>query len=521
MAPIDRAALNLGDELGKGGQGAVLRTGSALFGRDMVYKAYKPGPLADLDVDALHAMVATMAGIDDVQRDRRLDVFAWPCALVADSGAVTGFLMPAVPAEFTSPSPRGADRKPILNEFQHLLNSPQFLGTLGFAISRRTQIDLLISVATAMAVLHKGGYTIGDFSPKNILFDPATSAVYFLDCDAMVHRGRSALPQAETPSWNVPAGEQVGTPEGDAYKLGLLVLRLFAGDQHTRDADDLPADLEVLKPLLVRALTTTVADRPTPGVWVSLLRDLRPQADPAPLMSAGLPAPASTIGLRQTPSRPQSASRTTPVQTPLGAPVSAPPAPSPAAPSAAAYQPPPSQPPIPALLRYTLGMDRVEAADYWRRARITAERRGTGWAIAAVPAIWAGGAFAFSAQDMTGPGHQLSAPVGLFRTIGVVLLLVGVYAIRSWWTNRKARVYLTTAQATLSSVLAPAAVIDAVLDVVQIHGERRTIVSVRVADPYLDLAEYQDWEQRITAAYHRKSTSLPALGAVFIYPTDQ
>ena len=80
------------------------------------------------------------------------------------------------------------------------------------------------------------GIAVGDVSPKNLLFTLAPRPECFLiDSDAMRLRGASVLPQAETPDWQVPPGEERGTAASDVYKLGLLAVRLFARDQTTAD----------------------------------------------------------------------------------------------------------------------------------------------------------------------------------------------------------------------------------------------------------------------------------------------
>ena len=85
-------------------------------------------------------------------------------------------------------------------------------------------------------VFHRHGVAVGDLSPKNLLFSLGPPVkVYFVDCDGM-RLGRSVLPQVETPDSavrDVNRTEELATPASDSYKLALLTLRLFAGDQST------------------------------------------------------------------------------------------------------------------------------------------------------------------------------------------------------------------------------------------------------------------------------------------------
>jgi hypothetical protein len=100
--------------------------------------------------------------------------------------------------------------------------------------------------------------------------------VCFIDCDSMVFHGRHALGAVETADWQIPAGfsEPPRTRAADAYKLGLVVLRLFARSHDARDAGShltrVPTEL---RPLLLRALNGDAANRPPAGEWQRALRE--------------------------------------------------------------------------------------------------------------------------------------------------------------------------------------------------------------------------------------------------------
>ena len=112
----------------------------------------------------------------------------------------------------------------------------------GITITDTQRYQLLREVAKALAFLHRIGVCVGDISPKNLLFSlHPRPAVYFIDCDAMRVNGLTALPQLETPEWEVPTGEELATIHSDTHKLGLLALRLLAGDQHTKDVQQVPS----------------------------------------------------------------------------------------------------------------------------------------------------------------------------------------------------------------------------------------------------------------------------------------
>src|ERR1019366_7340580 len=124
---------------------------------------------------------------------------------------------------------------------------------------------------------------VGDLSPKNLLFSLAPEpGCFIIDCDAMRVRGETVLPQAQTPDWEVPAGEPIATPAADAYKFGLLAIRLFARDQSSSD----PAALAALSPELGRLADLSLHDdparRPGPGAWVPALDAAAAAASAAP-----------------------------------------------------------------------------------------------------------------------------------------------------------------------------------------------------------------------------------------------
>lgn len=285
--PIDRAEISSADSaLGKGGQGSVYPTDFVAGTRRVVYKEYKERIRPTVDVDVLSRMIATLATASTADQASLLSRCAWPIALVSDGPAAVGFLMPQVPPKF-SVQLQGArgDRKPVLAQFQHLLNSPAFLSNKGIRLSHADQFRLLGDVADALDSFHRRDVCVGDLSPMNLLFSlhDDTPAIYFIDCDAMVVGGASVAPQAETPSWAVPTGETLGTPQSDAYKFGLLALRLLAGDQSTHDPERLPAFADTVRPLVERSLSTKTTDRPRPSDWIPSLTLAARKASPAPI----------------------------------------------------------------------------------------------------------------------------------------------------------------------------------------------------------------------------------------------
>ncbi|MBV8347687.1 MAG: hypothetical protein JOZ49_09175 [Mycolicibacterium sp.] len=301
---IERSCLGALTKIGQGGQGVVYSAPSVTtrFAASMVYKEYKPHVrTAELNVSALSAMPTFLESLPYAEGERLVSCAAWPCAVVEDHGATTGFVMPMIPDRFFTRLTTVMGVSKVSAEFQHLLNPTHMLAQRGISITDEQRYDLLREVASSLAFLHKNGVCVGDISPKNLLFclSPAP-AVYFIDCDAMRVNGQSALLQRETSDWEVPrAGEEPATNYSDTYKLGLLALRLLAGDQYPRDPGFLPAATPaILRQVVVETLTRPPEKRPPPAAWTyalaSAVEGARQHAAMSPPPAATAPPPAAS-----------------------------------------------------------------------------------------------------------------------------------------------------------------------------------------------------------------------------------
>ena len=274
---IERDKLGVLTKIGQGGQGVVYGAPNVKtkFAASMVYKEYKAQTLAEIDFTALAAMPALVEeSLSYAQAERLISVAAWPCALVEDAGAPTGFVMPAIRARSSSShltTVKGVSTTAA--EFQHLLNHSSVLAARGIDIDDAQRYSLLREVASGLAFLHKHGVCVGDISPKNLLFSLSPhAAVYFIDCDAMRINGVSVLRQVETPGWQVPAGEELATVYSDTYKLGLLALRLLAGDHDTTNLQHIPSTTPgMLRQIITDTLTNQPHQRPLPEAWTYVL----------------------------------------------------------------------------------------------------------------------------------------------------------------------------------------------------------------------------------------------------------
>jgi len=301
---IEHTQLGELTRIGKGGQGTVFRAPNihSKFAPELVYKQYKPKTLAEVDVGALAALPALLSEVlSEPEAHKLVSIAAWPWAVVETDGTTTGFVMPAIPDAFyiRIDTVKGPER--ALAEFQHLLNNSDFLAARGITLTDDVRLRLLREVASSLVFLHERGVCVGDISPRNLLFEVSTPAVYFVDCDTMRVNGTSALPPVETPGWEVPAGEELATAHSDAYKLGLLALRLILGDQDATHAGRLPDHIPpYLRRLISETLDTDPARRPLPTAWVSILdRVIREWTPTSPLPGKSAPVLAKS---GQTPS---------------------------------------------------------------------------------------------------------------------------------------------------------------------------------------------------------------------------
>ncbi|MGX1816256.1 DUF4189 domain-containing protein [Streptomyces albidoflavus] len=315
---VDHGTLALGRRLGQGGQGTVYEVTNKTVtpprggGWDAVYKEYAPPVLSQLDVAALETLVGLPGASTAAQGQWLCERTAWPAAVVRRQGVTCGFLMRAVPERFTFDL-RGLGNTVVgrhLANLEYLLNDDAYVAGIGLVVSDRDRFLLLADLAETLDRFHTMGVTVGDLSPKNLLFTTAPRpACFFIDCDAVRLRGATALPQAETPDWEVPSGERKATPASDAYKLALLAVRLLGRHQTSTD----PAALASYGPELGRlaraGLGHDPAARPEPGQWTAPLKAAGRRASTRPARGNARPgrprtgAPPGGVGAGTPPPR--------------------------------------------------------------------------------------------------------------------------------------------------------------------------------------------------------------------------
>ena len=290
-AGIERRALAV-EEFGElvpisrfGGQGRVYRPAGIPAGLGpgpVVVKLYRRPPPAGAD-QVLREMVAWGHLLESDQRAALQRVAAWPLAVVRRGRLAAGIAMPDVSGRFSAPfvMPSGR-RERVLLTLEHLLGADDFLQLRGLGVRLDTfsRAEVAERICDALALLHRHAIVASDIAPNNLLIAFGAGdepEVCLIDCDSMVFHGRQALVPVQTGDWELPAdfAESPNTRAADAYKLGLVVLRLFARSHDARAAGAHVRHVPVeLRGLLACALDRDAVNRPPVGEWQRALRGL-------------------------------------------------------------------------------------------------------------------------------------------------------------------------------------------------------------------------------------------------------
>ena len=270
---VDVGNLSLGTLLGRGTHGRVVAvSGFQLDGEwAAALKLYSQAVVHEVNTAMLEKVVALPSELSSEDRRWLLENTAWPAVIAEDHGIVCGFLMRMVPRAYYFRF-QGSGQ-PGLAYIQYLIDSDSYISRLGLAVSDHDRLALLRSVASALSRLHSFGVVVGDLTPQSILFSlRPTPSCFFIDCDTVRLEGYSVLRQTETPEWDAPTSEPVATMATDAYKFGLLAIRLLARDQASRDHAALTALSPQLGGLAQLSQNPHPLRRPSPQAWIAVLR---------------------------------------------------------------------------------------------------------------------------------------------------------------------------------------------------------------------------------------------------------
>jgi DNA-binding helix-hairpin-helix protein with protein kinase domain len=152
-----RTSIRLGQELGRGGEGAVF----AVEGQgDRVAKIYSATPDS--------RKIQKLTAMSESATPALLRIASWPLDLLTDGkGSIRGFIMPRLLA-----------RRDI-----HELYSPKSRSEAFPEADFRFLVHVGANIARAFGVIHQQGHVIGDVNHGNLLVGP-DGTVMLIDCDS-------------------------------------------------------------------------------------------------------------------------------------------------------------------------------------------------------------------------------------------------------------------------------------------------------------------------------------------------
>ena len=269
---VERSKLGRLTRLAEGGQAVVYKVddGSPIPGVDgpLVYKAYR----ADILQDSGYALWASMPALilrpDSMSSEDRALVkqfFVWPQALVVEKNRALGILMKLIPSPyfFDLKLSKGRTKERIFDGAQLMVPESKKSRRGIPSASAVERMRLFLTTLSAVALLHRNGLIIGDFSENNLIFTnpdriPQGNERHlipkFMDIDGFrMGSTQPAVKQANTNGWFVPenvsaareaahlelagasrsltgaakARASVQNSQSDVFKLGLFAIRLF------------------------------------------------------------------------------------------------------------------------------------------------------------------------------------------------------------------------------------------------------------------------------------------------------
>lgn len=286
LITIKKSVLELGSEIGRGGEGIVYRLGNHA---DLAVKLYHPGRMTAEHRRKLEVMVE-LANPQLVQHS------AWPVDLIETGNF--GVVMPLV------------DRTIEIHDAYGPKSRMTKLPEAGF------KFLLLVSYNLAVAVkhIHAAGVVVGDFNQRNILVTK-DARVRFVDCDSFqIRRGNELFrclvgtPDQLAPEvHNRPLDHIIREPDQDNFTLAVVIFQLLFLGRHpfagVGGPDELPQaiqrhlyayggqgakggirppphapPLDLLPPNIIRLFEQAFAppnmrvSRPTPDDWIRELK---------------------------------------------------------------------------------------------------------------------------------------------------------------------------------------------------------------------------------------------------------
>ncbi len=239
----DAQTITLGQEIGRGGEGAVYQ----VVGRsDLVAKIYHPGQRSHLRHAKLTAMVA-QPPTDGCRTFTPPHVsLAWPTDLLFDARDFAGFLMPRIER---SPS-IVALFNPVLRRQRYPQADTRFL------------YHTAQNLAAVVAALHGRGHVVGDLNQKNILVK-ANTLVTLVDTDSFqiwddnghCFRCPVGVPDYTPPELQgQPLAEVSRHPHHDCFGLSVLLFQLLMEGYHPFTGRPINASLSEVEQLSLHCM---------------------------------------------------------------------------------------------------------------------------------------------------------------------------------------------------------------------------------------------------------------------------
>ena len=217
--------INLGQEVGRGGEATVYRAGNR---SGLLAKIYTPAPRPNYP-DKLDWMIHHPP--ENPTRAQSHPSLAWPTGLLYDSPSknrrMTGFLMPHI---------QGAvPILEVLNPRRRRIILPRF--------NRRYLLRTARNMAAALSALHRCGYVAGDLNESNVLVTPS-ALITMIDADSFqVIQRRNSRPviypcpvgklEYTAPEMQgQPLDKVYRKPEHDSFSLAVLIFQLLVEGNH-------------------------------------------------------------------------------------------------------------------------------------------------------------------------------------------------------------------------------------------------------------------------------------------------
>lgn len=303
-------------ELAEGGFGKVYRVPDYHLPGDPEDLAYKEFTKDEAQqAHASQAAVAFRGGLSVAER-AELDLYAaWPRAVVEDSGAVVGLLMPLIPPDFFCELIDGTtgDRDSAPREMQWLIASQAQRDAAEIDLSsvdKTQRLTLLAQLVYAVGRLHKRGWVFGDLSFRNAVFAVDPPRMMLIDCDGAASVNDPRRKQAHTPHWIPPECENIPghvhfdmqDTVTDVYKLGLAILRCLSpgkGAGTAKSPARLAHELDAVGlDLVARAVGADRGARPTAKELYAYLCSLqKARVHPPEVIAARLATPLRVRGM--------------------------------------------------------------------------------------------------------------------------------------------------------------------------------------------------------------------------------